>query len=231
MLRRYNFKLLPFFLVFVLLPVCEEKTQLKQTKPVSQKILLEEENSLFNRNEIVRVFEIPYEKYQKVDPNRFIKEICDQEGKIKVYDFYEVIQKQAGRTYLGIFFEKEAGRFVSHLQVDFFAGIDTLKEVYCIKFTKEFRDCRLSFVLSKEPDMTPEIIYLRSRNDKLFFLIHPDIARPMFFGHGHIESKEFLESAKEAYKLYKLEKDAPPLTDFDFDEKDVRALDTILGMQ
>jgi hypothetical protein len=183
-------------------------------------ILLNEENALFNTIHINRIFEIPYEKYQKIDPTRFRKEVGDQEGDIHVYDFYEVIHKEASQTYLGIYFDKEAGGFVSHLQVGFFVAIDTLKEVYCIKFTKAFRDCRLSFILSPYPKMKPEIIYLRSKQDKLFYLMHPDIDRPMFFGHGHIESKEFVESAKEAYKLYKLEKNAPPLAEFGYGEKE-----------
>ncbi|MCW7473582.1 hypothetical protein [Leptospira levettii] len=228
---RENLNIKILFLVFVLVTVCKEHTQVEHTKPVEQKIMLTKENSLFNRKEDERVFEIPYEKYQKIDPERFRKDVGDQEGNIYVYDFYEVLERQAGRTYFGIEFDKGARRYVPYLKVDFFVGIDTLKEVYCIKFTKEFRDCRLSFVFSKKPYITPEMTYLRSRNDKLFYLMHPDIARPMFFGHGHIESKEFLESAKEAYKLYKLEKDAPPLTEFDFSEKSARALETILGNQ
>ncbi|TGK87572.1 hypothetical protein EHQ24_01630 [Leptospira noumeaensis] len=194
-----------------------------------EKILLNEANSLFNTIHINRVFEIPYENYQRIDPARFRKEIGDQEGNIQVYDFYEVIHKQVSETYFAIHFDKEAGGFVSYLQVGFWAGIDTLKEVYCIKFTKEFRDCRLSFILSPYPDMSPVIIYLRSKNDKLFYLMHPDVDRPMFFGHGHIESKEFLESAKEAYKLYKLEKNAPPLTEFGIKEADAQKLEELLG--
>ncbi|EMJ90287.1 hypothetical protein LEP1GSC196_0174 [Leptospira meyeri serovar Semaranga str. Veldrot Semarang 173] len=137
------------------------------------------------------------EKYQNIDPTRFRKEIGGQAGNLFVYDFYEVIHKQSSRTYLSIHFDKEAGRFVSFLQVGFYAAIDTLKEVYCIKFTKEFRDCRLSFILSPYTDMTPVVIYLRSRNDKLFYLMHPDAEYPMFLGHGHIDSEEFLKSAKE----------------------------------
>lgn len=211
------------------MPECKENTLLNKTKPVGQKIVLEEENSLFNDWDIDRLLEIPYEKYQKIDPARFRKEIGDQKGNLFVYDFYEVIHKQAGRTRVVIYFDKEAGRFVSFLQVGFYAEIDTLKEVYCIKFTKEFRDCRLSFILSPYTDMTPVVIYLRSRNDKLFYLMHPDAEYPMFLGHGHIDSEEFLNSAKEAYKIYKLEKNAPPLTEFGFAVEEVRALETILG--
>ncbi|TGM45994.1 hypothetical protein [Leptospira vanthielii] len=194
-----------------------------------EKILLNEENALFNSIHINRVFEIPYEKYQKIDPIRFRKEIGDQEGNIQVYDFYEVIHKQAGQTYFAIHYDKEAGGFVSYLQFGFWAGIDTLKEVNCIRFTKEFRNCRLSFILSPYPDMSPVIIYLRSKNDKLFYLMHPDVDRPMFFGNGHIESKEFLESAKEAYKLYKLEKNAPPLMEFGIEKADAKKLEELLG--
>ncbi|TGM66911.1 hypothetical protein EHQ93_02545 [Leptospira meyeri] len=216
-------------LVSLLLLHCKKETQAVEMEAKEEKIVLNEENTLFNTIHINRVFEIPYEKYKKIDPIRFRKEIGDQEGNIQVYDFYEVIHKQAGQTYFAIYFDKEAGGFVSHLQVGFWAGIDTLKEVYCLKFTKEFRDCRLSFILSPYPDMSPEIIYLRSKNDKLFYLMHPDVDRPMFFGNGHIESKEFLESAKEAYKLYKLEKNAPPLTEFGYEEEEVRKMEEILG--
>ncbi|MCW7464013.1 hypothetical protein [Leptospira limi] len=115
------------------------------------------------------------------------------------------------------------------MQVGFSAEIDTLNEVYCIKFTKEFRDCRLSFILSPYTDMTPVVIYLRSRNDKLFYLMHPEGEYPMFFGHGHIDSEEFLKSAKEAYRLYKLEKNIPPFTEFGFAEEEVRKLEELLG--
>lgn len=204
---------------------------LEEMQPTGRKIILNEENSLFNTIHINRVFEFPYENYQKIDPERFRNEIGNQNGSIRLHDFNAIIERQSGPTFFAIIFDKEAGRFISSLRVDFFENIDTLKEVYCIKYTKEFRDCRLSFILSIAPDMEPVIIYIRSRNDKLFYLMHPNINRPMFFAHGHIGSKEFLESAKEAYKLYKLEKNAPPLTEFDFDEKDVRTLDTILGMQ
>ncbi|MGV3665630.1 MAG: hypothetical protein ACO1NV_05825 [Leptospira bouyouniensis] len=224
-----NITILTMLLFSILFFNCKKETHLVEKEVTEEKTILNEENSLFSTRYIDRLLEIPYEKYQQIDPTRFRKEFGDQEGNITLYDFYEFIPNQGSQTYLGIYFDKEAGRFVSHLQVGFFAGIDTLKEVYCIKFTKAFRDCRLSFILSPYPNMTPEIIYLRSRNDKLFYLKHPDAEMPMFFGHGHIESEEFLKSAKEAYKLYKLEKNTPPLTDFGFAQEEVRKLEELLG--
>ncbi|EMJ90294.1 hypothetical protein LEP1GSC196_0173 [Leptospira meyeri serovar Semaranga str. Veldrot Semarang 173] len=38
-----------------------------------------------------------------------------------------------------------------------------------------------------------------------------------------------LKSAKEAYKLYKLEKNMPPLTEYGFAEKEVQKLEELLG--
>lgn len=228
MLQRKNSHLQLFSIIILALSSigahCKELKQnetLVNDSTSNVDVKFNEKYNIFNTIDRNRIEDIPYEKFERVKPSRFLSSLR-QSANGNFFTLYNLFDTEKltsphpmSHGYYLAFESNNAEELIVDIGI---ADADwdhqnVTRNIFCLEFAEKFKDCKIVFGSLNEPE---EAIFIRSRNDVLFYIMYKNSDLLMFRGRGKLKSPEYIESAREAYQLFKTEKNAPELDSFTY---------------